>query len=73
MSDEVGTAPLFPADRLTFGLDRECRTCKGRGLTVAGDPPWRERPAHPAECELARRGKGPARACRKCSGTGITT
>ena len=73
MSDEVGTAPLFPADRLTFGLDRECRACKGRGLTVAGHPPWAERPAQPGQIALATRGKGPARACRKCSGTGITT
>ena len=73
MSDEVGTAAMFPADRLVFGLDRPCRTCKGRGLTVAGDPPWREVPAQPGQITLAQRGKGPARACSKCSGTGVTS
>ena len=73
MSDEVDSPPLLPAVRLVFGLDRLCRTCKGRGLTVAGDPPWREVPAQPGQITLAQRGKGPARACSKCSGTGVTS
>jgi len=71
MVDEVGTAAMFPADRLTFGLDRECRACKGRGLVTQLDAVT-IRPATPGELILAQRGKGPARACRKCSGTGIT-
>jgi hypothetical protein len=71
MADEVGTAAMFPADRLTFGLDRECWRCKGRGLAVVVDAVT-IRPAGPKEIILAQRGKGPARACRHCSGTGIT-
>jgi DnaJ-class molecular chaperone len=70
--DEVGTLPAFPAPVPTFGSDRICSECRGRGLTtVVNLPPYR-RPATDGEIRLAGTGKGPARACPACAGEGLT-